>query len=170
MSKPPTPGTGTLHFLCGHAGAGKSTLATALAAQHGATLICEDLWLSRLFGDQIHSFDDYLRCARRLRTVVGPLVIDLLASGRNVVLDFPANTRASRAWYRSLFEQAAAAHVLHYVDTSDERCLRQIAQRNANLSEGSRHVTEAEFRHIRSLFEAPEAAEGFTLRVLGESR
>lgn len=46
-----------LHLLCGKAGAGKSTLAEALAATHRAILISEDIWLSRLFGDEMKTFD-----------------------------------------------------------------------------------------------------------------
>lgn len=34
-----------LHFLCGKAGAGKSTLARRLAEQHRAVLVSEDVWL-----------------------------------------------------------------------------------------------------------------------------
>jgi len=41
--------TPALHFMCGKAGAGKSTLAQALAIEHNAILICEDVWMARLF-------------------------------------------------------------------------------------------------------------------------
>ena len=49
----------TLHFFCGKAGAGKTTVASRLAQDHGAILISEDIWLMRLFGDQMKTFDDY---------------------------------------------------------------------------------------------------------------
>src|SRR5213075_2226528 len=93
----------TLHLLCGKAGAGKSTLATALAAEHRAVLVAEDIWLMRLYGP-MKSFDDYRTCSQRAKTVVGPLVVDLLRLGQNVVLDHPANTRSSRLWFLSLCE------------------------------------------------------------------
>jgi len=155
----------TLHFLCGKAGAGKSTLAKALASAHAATLISEDLWLMRLFGEQMTTFDDYRVFARRLKRVVGPLAIELLQAGRSVVLDFPANSRESRAWFRSVFEQAGAGHVLHFVDTADALCLQQIARRNVERPEGSHHLTEAQFDYISSFFEPPEAAEGFQVQT-----
>lgn len=157
--------TPSFHFLCGKAGAGKSTVAKRLAASDGAILICEDVWLTRLFGDQMKSFDDYKRFAQRLKTVVGPLAIDLLVSGRSVVLDFPANTGNSRAWFRSLYEAADAAHILHFVNTSDQTCLQRIDQRNTERPEGSHHLTEDDFLHISSFFEAPEQAEGFNVKV-----
>jgi predicted kinase len=154
-----------LHFLCGKAGAGKSTLATALSTAHHAILLSEDIWLARLFGDRMKTFDDYKLYAQRARTVVGPLVIDLLRAGQNVVLDFPANTRTSRVWFRSLFEAADAAHVLHYVDAPDRTCLQRIDKRNIERPEGSHHLTEEDFVHVASFFEAPDAAEGFRIEI-----
>lgn len=78
----------TLHLLCGKIASGKSTLATTLVAEHAAILLSEDTWLAQLYPAEILSIDDYLRCAQRIRGVLGPLVIDLLESGVNVVLDF----------------------------------------------------------------------------------
>lgn len=42
----------------------------------------EDIWLLRLFGDQMKSFDDYIRFSRNLKTIVGPLAVDLLNTGQ----------------------------------------------------------------------------------------
>jgi predicted kinase len=93
------------------------------------------------------------------------LVIDLLNAKQNVVLDYPANTKAARAWFRSLYEAAGAAHVLHFIDVPDETCLQHIDQRNVERPEGSHHLTKEQFQMISSYFEAPEPAEGFELRV-----
>jgi predicted kinase len=153
-----------LHFLCGKAGAGKSTLAQRLAREHDAMLLCEDVWLTRLFGDRMKTFEDYKLFSQRLKTVVGPLVIELLASGRSVVLDFPANTRTSRAWFRSVFEQAGVPHTLHYVDTPVQTCLERIAERNVTRPEGSHHLSEEDFAHVSSFFQAPGEEEGFQVK------
>ncbi|HEX2011340.1 MAG TPA: ATP-binding protein [Roseateles sp.] len=157
--------TPTLHFFCGKAGAGKTTVASRLAQDHGAILISEDIWLTRLFGDQMKTFDDYIRFSKRLKAVVGPLAADLLNAGHSVVLDFQANTKVGRSWFRSVFEQAGAAHVLHFVDTSDEACLARIAKRNVERPEGSHHLTEEDFIHVSSFFQAPEEAEGFNVET-----
>ena len=85
----PTP---VLHLMSGKIASGKSTLAKSLAAGQSAILLSEDQWLSRLYPDQIKSITDYVRLARQIREVVGPLVADLLRAGVTVVLDFPANT------------------------------------------------------------------------------
>jgi predicted kinase len=159
------PATPTLHFFAGKAGAGKSAIASRTAQELGVCLISEDVWLTRLFGDQMTTFDDYIRVAKKLRTVVGPLVVDLLHGGQSVVLDFQANTKAGRAWFRSVFEQAGAAHVLHFVNTPDEACLARIARRNDERPEGSHHLTVEDFIHVSSFFEPPEEAEGFNVMV-----
>jgi predicted kinase len=157
----------TLHLFCGKAGAGKSTLARQLALEHGALLLSEDIWMARLYGDQMHVFDDYVRLSARLEAAIGPLCVDLLRVGQPVVLDFQANTRRRRDWVRSLFERAGAAHVLHFVDTPDERCLAQIAQRNLALPEGAHVLSVETFHHVSSFFQPPEAAEGFNVRRHG---
>lgn len=159
---PPGP---TLHFFCGNAGAGKTTIALRIAQDHSAILISEDIWLMRLFGDQMKTFDDYVRFSRRLKTVVGPLAVDLLNAGRSVVLDFQANTKAGRNWFRSVFEEARSAHVLHLVSASDEACLARIATRNFERPEGSHHLTEEEFIHISSFFQSPGENEGFNVSL-----
>ncbi len=154
-----------LHFLCGKAGAGKSTIAKGLATEHLAILISEDIWLMRLFGDQMKTFDDYKLFSQKLKSVIGPLVADLLKSGQSVVLDFPANSKASRAWFRSIFEQAGAAHVLHFVDSSNNACLQRIAKRNVERPEGSHHLTNEQFEYISSFFEAPDDLEAFQVNA-----
>ena len=155
----------TLHFFCGKAGAGKTTVASRLARDHDAILISEDIWIMRLFGDQMKTFDDYIRFSKRLNTVIGPLAVDLLNAGHSVVLDFQANTKAGRGWFRSVFEQAGAAHVLHFVNTPDEACLARIAKRNVERPEGSHHLTEEDFIYVSSFFQAPEESEGFNVKI-----
>lgn len=154
-----------LHFFCGKAGAGKTTIASRIAQDQRAILLSEDIWLERLFGDQMQTFDDYVRFSGKQKAAVGPLVVDLLSAGLSVVLDFQANTKRGRAWFRSVFEKAGAEHVLHFVDSSDEVCLERIARRNVERPEGSHHLTEEMFFHISSFFEPPEESEGFNIKV-----
>lgn len=164
MTLPEPAPTATLHFLCGKAGAGKSTVARDLAAAEQAILLCEDVWLTRLYGEEMKTFDDYRRVAQRLRTVVGPLAADLLRAGTSVVLDFPANTRAARSWFRGIADEAGAPHMLHFVDSPDATCLARIARRNVERPEGSHHLTPEQFSAISAFFEAPDAGEGLQIR------
>ena len=155
----------TLHFFCGKAGAGKTTVATSLAQEHSAILVSEDIWMLRLFGDQMKTFDDYIHFSPKLRAVIGPHVTQLLKAGCDVVMDFQANTKAGRRFFRSIFEQAGAAHVLHHVQTPDWLCLERIARRNIERPDGSHHLTEQDFIQISSHFQTPEDGEGFNVMI-----
>ena len=157
----------TLHFLCGKMGAGKTTLSRQLATEHGAILICEDIWLQRMYPVEIANFNDYLKYAERLKLVVAPHVGDLLRNGVSVVLDFPANVPKTRSWIRSIFESANAAHVLHFVDTPNARCIDQLHKRNREKPEGSMEMTDEQFEYITSLFVEPQASEGFNVKRYG---
>lgn len=160
MAKP------TLHLMCGKIASGKSTLANALKTEQAAILLTEDHWLSRLYPGQIHSVADYVTLSRRLRDVVGPLVIDMLKARINVVLDFPANTPADRHWLRNLADAAQASHCLHFIDIDDDTCRARLHCRNA----GGEHdfaTTDAEFDLITSYFQAPNSDEGLNVLVHG---
>jgi predicted kinase len=154
----------TLYCICGKIASGKSTLARKLAAEHAATLICEDEWLVRLEAE-IASFDDFRKHARRLRAALGPHVVQLLRLGVSVVLDVPANTPTDRAWFRSLFEAANAAHELHYIEAPDDLCKSRLRVRNETKPEGLYwgHVPEAKFDPITRYLVPPSEEEGFTV-------
>lgn len=154
----------TLHLLSGKIAAGKSTLAASLAAEHAAIVLSEDYWLSRLYPGEIRSVTDYLRLAHRIRDVVGPLVIRILESGVNVVLDFPANTVADRAWLRGLANTAQVTPCLHYLQVDDDTCRARLHRRNQS-AEHDFAATDAEFDLITRHFQAPTAEEGFAVVV-----
>ncbi|EIK96332.1 hypothetical protein PMM47T1_12006 [Pseudomonas sp. M47T1] len=154
----------TLHLLCGKIASGKSTLATHLAEAPNTVRVSEDVWLARLYKDQMHSVADYVRCAALLRDAIGPHVQALLAIGVNVVLDFPANTPANRQWMRSLFEHARAEHILHVLGVADDVCKARLRARNA----GGEHefaASDEQFELISRYFSLPTAEEGFTVSV-----
>ena len=152
----------TLQLLCGKIAAGKSTLARRLAETPGSILLDQDSWLSRLYPGEIASLDDYVRCSGRLRSVIGPHVVALLGGGLSVVLDFPANTVASRSWTRGLFEAAGAAHCLHWLDVPDEVCRQRLRRRNQD----GKHdfaPSEADFELFTRFFVPPAEDEGFAI-------
>ena len=155
-----TPAPPTLHLVCGKIASGKSTLTSQLAQAPQTVRISEDSLLAQLYPGQIASLADYAACAARLRVAVAPLALQLLQAGVSVVLDFPANTPASRAWMRELFQQAGTPHVLHYLDVTDEACKARLRQRN----ESGLHpfsTSEADFDAITRHFVPPATAEGF---------
>jgi predicted kinase len=151
-------------MICGKIAAGKSTLARRLAEAPDTILISEDVWLSTLYRDEQRTVAEYARNARRLREVMGGHVEALLRAGLSVVLDFPANTPANRQWMRGLFENAGAAHRLHFIDLPDAVCKARLRQRNA-AGTHQFMVSDAEFDEITAYLVPPSADEGFKTTV-----
>ncbi len=156
--------TPVLHLVCGKIAAGKSTLTAELGAAPHTVVISEDEWLPTLYPGEITTLEDYVRCSTRLRGPMGRHIVQLLKTGVSVVLDFPANTPTNRAWMRSLFEAAGAAHVLHHLDVSDAVCKARLQARNAS-GDHPYTVTDEEFDLFTSYFVAPKPEEGFNLVV-----
>jgi predicted kinase len=152
-----------LHFFCGKMASGKTTLSKKLASDHNVILIGEDIWLSKLYPEEIRTFDDYLKYSSRLKPLVLQHVQNILAQKISVVLDFPGNVPSQRQWFRSIFEAAKVNHVLHYIVASDSLCKEQLRKRNTERPEGSMFMSEAEFDRITSYFQPPIADEGFNI-------
>lgn len=152
----------TLHLLCGKIGAGKSTLSQQLAAKPRHVLISEDAWLATLHPGDIHSIADYLQRAATLRSVLTDHLRALLRVGVSMVLDFPFNTPAARAWAREVFEPVGAAHRLHFLDVADEVCKARLHARNAR-GEHPFQANDEAFEQITRHFVAPAAEEGFVV-------
>ena len=157
----PTPAT--LFFLCGKMAAGKSTLARELAAREDAVLLVQDELLGPLFPGEFVDVAAFIERYRRLTTALGPHIETLLKRGVPVVLDFAANTRSMRAWFRQLIDATGAGHELHYVDASDALCKRQLAHRSKDHPPGTTWTTDAEFDAITAYFQPPADDEGFTV-------
>jgi len=155
-----------LHMICGKIAAGKSTLAARLATRPGTIRISEDSWLAILYEDEQKTIEDYVRNSRRLREVLGDHIVALLQAGLSVVLDFPANTLASRQWMRSLFERAGADHRLHFLDVPDEVCKARLRARN-DAGTHAFNASDAEFDLFTSYFVPPSADEGFEVAFEG---
>lgn len=152
----------TLHLVCGKIAAGKSTLTACLGQEPATLVVAEDHWLAQLYPDTQTCLADYARNAARLRDAMGPHIVSLLRLGVSVVLDFPANTLASRAWMRTLFEEAGVAHQLHVLDVPDAVCKARLRRRNAEGTHAFT-VTEADFELFSRYFVPPAPEEGFTL-------
>ena len=152
-----------LIFLCGKMASGKSTLARELAQLENAVLLVEDEFLDRLFSGEISDIPGYVKYSSRLKNALGPHVCALLSKGISVVLDFPANTEAQRAWFRELFERANADHELHFVNASDALCKSQLKERTKDLPAGTPWTTDAEFDAVTAYFQPPSEDEKFNV-------
>lgn len=148
---------------------GKSTLARTLAEENNAVLISEDIWLSKLYSEEINDFSDYLKYSSRLKAILLPHIQHLLLQSVSIVLDFPGNTPSQRNWFRSIFKSVEANHLLHYVVASDKLCQEQLKMRSQDKPEGSAFTTEAEFNAITKYFQPPTPEEGFKIETYYKS-
>jgi predicted kinase len=160
----------TLHFICGKAGAGKTTLARELARTLPAVAFIEDEWIDTL-GFEIKSLQDFAVASGKVRKVIAPLAGDLLRLGVNVVFDFAGNTRKGRQWVRDIFEAAGADHVLHVIEATDEQCLANIHRRNEEKPAGiyAGYVSDETFHAVTAHFLPPQEDEGFRVKVYGRT-
>jgi len=153
----------TLHFFCGKMAAGKSTLAIELKEKYNAILLKEDDWLSRLYPEEISDIPTYIKYSERLKNVLSEHIQMLLSQSISVILDFPGNTVNQRSWFRHIIENVNVSHVLHFVDTSDDICKRQLVERSRNMPQGAVFTSENEFNEITRYFEAPSDSECFNI-------
>ena len=159
----PSAATATLFFFAGKMASGKSTLAKQLTKRENAMLFEQDHWAETLFPNMIVNVATYLEYSGRINKLIAPIVVDLLRRGISVVMDFPANTRNQRAWFRTIIDAAGVDHELHFVDTPDAICKAQLKSRSAHLPPGTKWTTEEDFELISSHFRAPSPDEGFNV-------
>lgn len=156
--------SGVLHFLCGRAGSGKTTLARRIAQDRQAVLICEDQWLARLF-DGASNLTEYLERRGRIRKLLIEHVPQMLLAGHDVVCDFGGNTVRDRAWVRSVYTSAGASHELHYIIADESLCRQRIRERNRTKPEGIYwgDVSDELFDAVNAYFQPPTSDEQFTV-------
>ena len=143
--------------------AGKSNLARELADREKAVLLVQDDLLDALFPGEITDIQGFVKCSSRLKNALTPHVCAPLSRGVSVVLDFPGNTRAQRAWFRELIERADVGHELHFVNASDALCKSQLRDRSKGLPAGTPWTSDADFEAINAYFQAPSEDEKFNV-------
>ena len=157
---------GTLIFFCGKMGAGKSTKSKLVAIERHAVLISEDEWLSKLYPNQITSFEDYIKFSGQLKPLIKSHVQNILRVGTSVVMDFPANTIKQRAWFNNLSMEVDSETELTYLKVNNALCLKQIAQRSSEQPSRAAFDTEEMFYHVTKYFEEPDASEVRNFEVI----
>lgn len=156
-------GVGELFFFCGKMGAGKSTLSKKMAKDENAVRISEDEWLESLYPQQIKNFDDYLALSAQMKPLVKSHVQQILLTGTNVVMDFPANTIKQRQWFLALVNEIQAQHTLLFLNLDDAECLAHLALRREQEPERAAFDTEAMFMHVSQYFQVPRSDEGLNI-------
>lgn len=133
--------------------------------ERNTVLISEDEWLSTLYPNQINSFDDYIKFAAQLRPLIKSHVQNILKTGTNVVMGFPANTKKQRKWFNCLCEEVNSETELIYLKISNELCLKQLAKRRIEQPSRAAFDNEEVFYYVTQYFEEPVENEVTTLNV-----
>lgn len=154
---------GTLIFFCGKMGAGKSTRSKEIAQERNAVLLSEDELLESIYPNQISSLDDYLKYSGQLKPLVKKLIQSILATGADVVMDFPANTVSQRDWFREIYSEVNASHALVLIDVPDDVCLERIEKRRIAHPERAATDTVEMFTQVTRYFVTPTTEEGFNI-------
>lgn len=153
------------HLLCGKMSAGKSTFAAQLSQLTGALLISEDDLLGKLYPNEIVDVQSYVEYSTRLKSALGPYFIELLRLNVQLILDFPANTKNQRNWLFDLCGRDEGRTILHYLECSDELCLKRMENRKV-ASPARVHTDTIEiFESITNYFEPPAASEGIPIKI-----
>jgi predicted kinase len=144
----------TLFLMVGLPGAGKTTRARPLAAQHGALRLSPDAWLIPLFGESDP--------AGRRDVLEGRFVwlaLEALRVGVSVVLDFGFWARDERSALHSLAKSAGASCQVVYLPVDRDVQLARVSDRWATAPHQTFAITEADLDSWRAMFEAPDDEE-----------
>jgi predicted kinase len=148
------PHRAVLFLMVGLPGAGKTTRAEELAAEHQALRLTPDEWMIPLFGDNdAGGKRDVLE--GRLITVA----LQALRLGTDVVLDFGLWSRDERSALRLLAQSAGARCQVIYLPIDRDLQRARIAHRQATAPHRTFPMAEAEIDSWREEFQPPDATE-----------
>jgi predicted kinase len=143
-----------LIITCGLPGAGKTTLATQLAAERGAVRLTKDEWLWALGSTP---WDDSTR--EKVEHELWRLTQEILRLGVSVVLDFGVWARIEREEMRSAARALGVGIELHYLEVPTEELWRRIEARNSEPPWDSYPIRRADFDGWLRTFQPPDAEE-----------
>lgn len=143
-----------LFLLVGLPAAGKTTMATRLAAEHDALRLTPDEWMIPLFGE---SEADGKRDVLEGRLI--SVALQLLRLGVNVVLDFGCWARDERSALRWSTERQGASFRLVYVPVDHATQLMRVEQRWKQVPHETFAISVSDVDRWRGRFEVPDAEE-----------
>lgn len=143
-----------LILTCGLPGAGKTTLATRLAAERPAVRLSKDEWHWALGSTP---WDREL--GDRLERQLSELAAELLRLGISVVIDFGLWARSERDDLRALARGLDVGVELHVLVEPLDELWKRIDARNSSPEWTDRPITHADLEAWAAIFEAPDAEE-----------
>jgi predicted kinase len=143
-----------LILTCGLPGAGKTKLATQLAADRSAVRLTKDEWLWALGSTP---WDDRIR--EKVEHELWRLAQQILSLGVSAVLDFGLWARIERDEKRSAARGLGVGVELHYLNVPTGELWQRINGRNSEPPWDSSPISRADLDGWLRVFQAPDAAE-----------
>ena len=143
-----------LLLTCGLPGAGKTTLATRLAAERRAVRLTKDEWQWALGSTPWDR-----ATGEKIERELWRLAQELLSLGLSVVLDFGLWARAERDELRSVARRLGVGVELHYLEVPADELWRRIEVRNSTAPWDARPITRADLDGWVAIFQAPDPWE-----------
>lgn len=150
---------GTVHWLCGLPGSGKTTLARQLAARHNAVLLNHDERMQARHGAN-PPLAIFAPAAAVISEELWIEAAGHLAGGRDVVLDWGFWTRASRDEARSRILAMGAFSALYRLNCPDGIARQRTVERSRLGGPGVLEINGEAWDSFRDKFEsvAPDEA------------
>ena len=159
-----------VYLICGKICSGKTRYAERLRAEHNAVILSTDEVTYDLTDNaQGEGYNDF---ARRVNGYLRKKAVQIVQAGTNVILDWGFWTRADRQEISEYFRCRNVAVEWHYIDVSDARWEKNIAERNCRIESGNGgsdfYVDEGLLKKLESMFEAPGENETDVIYTPGE--
>jgi predicted kinase len=151
---PRDPHAATMFLTVGLPGAGKTTRARELAAEHRALRLTPDHWMIPLFGDSMAGGKRFVLEGRLIS-----VALQALRLGTSVVLDYGLWGRDERRALRWLARSAGAACQVIYLPVDRDVQIARIAHRQATEPHQTFPMSEADVDQWREQFQVPDATE-----------
>jgi predicted kinase len=143
-----------LLLTCGLPGAGKTTLATRLAAERRAVRLTKDEWQWALGSTPWDR-----TTGEKIEQQLWRLAQEILSLGLSVVLDFGLWGRAERDEMRTVARSLGVGVELHYLEVPVEELWRRIEVRNSAPPWKGEPITRADLDDWAAKFQTPDASE-----------
>lgn len=143
--------------MCGVAGSGKTTYAKELEGEGYVRLsVDEEVW--RRFGryGSDYAAEDHARVSDVAEGVLRRRLLDLIAEGRDVVVDLSFWQRATREHYKRLVRDAGARWRLVYLQVEVDVLRRRLAERAGRFDANAFPITDDVLTAFLDGLEAPD--------------
>ena len=154
-----TQSVSTVVLMCGPPGAGKTTYAMALTRQGYVRLSIDEVVWQRLGGRDAGlelEQEGYYRLKDEVRREQRQELVELMRTGRNVVVDYSFWSRAARDEYKALVESHGCRWELVHLRAERATLERRLAVRNDEAGANAVTVSEALLDRYLADFEEPE--------------